>query len=143
MQSKKRRPTSSSRTHKGKITGSHLQPPRPPPHPNTLLINKYLLPALQEEDKHTAYLITRFLSGTSLDTARSPQSRYPFVSISNLILQWLLHFKAVPQRLDVSALKDSPKVGNSKVPSLLIIQFERASSRQQQEEEIAFPRQRH
>lgn len=77
MNPKKRRPTSTSKSHRLKGEGaSHVTIPEPrpvPPSSNVLLIRKYFFPAIQEEERHQAFLLTRFLKGTNSKSQVVPQ----------------------------------------------------------------------
>ena len=65
MHSKKRRPTSTSKTHRLRTEeGSHVShPDYKPPAPSLLINKKYYLPVIREEQRHQAYMLTRFLKG--------------------------------------------------------------------------------
>jgi hypothetical protein len=70
MQSKKKRPTSTSktarlRTEVGSHVGSHASQidSKPMPRPSRLIAKKYYYPAIREEEKHKVYMFTRFVSG--------------------------------------------------------------------------------
>jgi hypothetical protein len=66
MLSKKRRPTSSSKSHRMRMDGgSHVShcDNRPQVTSTQLIVRKYYQPVVQEEERHLAYLLTRFLKG--------------------------------------------------------------------------------
>jgi len=66
MQGKKRRPTSTSKTHRLRTEeGSHVSHAEyKVPSPSLLIRKKYYQPVIQEEQRHQAYMLTRFLRGT-------------------------------------------------------------------------------
>lgn len=60
----KRRPTLNTTSNKSKLEAHSNLTARVKIIPNELIVKKYYLPVLQEEERHKAFLITRFISGT-------------------------------------------------------------------------------
>ena len=97
MHSKKKRPTSSSKSLRLKTDGgSHVSQTeyKPTPSVNKLITKKYYQSAIQEEERHLAYLLTRFLSGipkiiqdTGQRISYKSHSFYIFTAADNISLR--------------------------------------------------------
>jgi hypothetical protein len=72
MLSSKRRPTTSVKhSSKSKLEPSSVLTHKRMPTPHDLIIRKYYLPVRQEDERHRAFQITRFIAGRPLFTQDS------------------------------------------------------------------------